>query len=246
LDESGNNLSKGTQKVAASAAKVTDAAMLQGAEAEKQSESMGSMIGDLFTRFTPLGGIANMVTGTVGNLKDAAGNLAEGASPLDTAGDLLKNQASTLLGGLADVFTSPLNVLGGAGSMIADAAGGLFDSVTGWFSDVEEPSPVSISPKQQETKQMDQLIKSGSEQTAKNMETNKELTSRLDTLIQIQTNQLDATHTGIRHNAESQKGLADSMKKTGNTTVIQNSSSSNTSVQSSNNSMETFRRLITA
>ena len=246
LDESGNNLSKGTQKVADSAAKVTDAAILQGESAEKQSESMGSMIGDLFTRFTPLGGIASMVTGTVGNLKDAAGSLAEGASPLDAAGDLIKNQASTLLGGLADVFTSPLNVLGGAGSMIADAAGGLFDSVTGWFSDVEEPDPVSVSPKQQETKQMDQLLKTGSEQSAKTMETNKELTARLDTLIEIQTNQLEATHTGIRHNAESQKGIADSMKKQKGTTVIQNSSSSNTSVQSNNNSMETFRRLITA
>ncbi|MDC3298442.1 hypothetical protein OAU81_00060 [bacterium] len=246
LDESGNNLSKGTQKVADSAAKVTDAAMLQGESAEKQSESMGSMIGDLFTRFTPLGGIANMVTGTVSNLKTAAGDLADGASPLDTAGDLIKNQATSLLGGLADVFTSPLNVLGGAGSMIADAAGGLFDSVTGWFSDVEEPDPVSVSPKQQETKQMDQLIQSGSEQSVKAMESNKELTARLDRLIEIQTNQLDATHAGIRHTAESQKGIADSMKKSGNTTVIQNSSSSNTSVQNGNNSMETFRRLITA
>lgn len=246
LDDSGNNLSKGTQKVADSTARVTDAAILQGKNAEKQSESMGSMIGDLFTRFTPLGGIATMVTGTVNNLKTAAGDLADGASPLDTAGDLIKNQATSLLGGLADVFTSPLNVLGSAGSVIADAAGGLFDSVTGWFSDVEEPDPVSISPKQQETKQMDQLIRSGSEQSVKNMESNKELTARLDKLIEIQTNQLDATHTGIKHNAETQKGLAAGMKKNGNTTVIQNSSSSNTSVQSSNNSMETFRRLITA
>ena len=112
FDESGKQLGEGTAKVAESTAKVAKDAELHAKSTEEQSKGLGSMVGDLFMNFTPIGIASKMANKGVTKLVDGVKGLFSGSdNEMSDADKDMRDQIHKFMNKIFDWFDEAIEEL---------------------------------------------------------------------------------------------------------------------------------------
>lgn len=280
LDDSGKTLGEGTAKVSESTAKVAKDAELHAKTTEEQSKGLGGMVGDLFTKFTPLGMVGSLAAKGVGSLVDGVkGLFSDSDSEMTGADKDMRDQIHQFMNKIFDWFDEAIaelenrerTTLEEKSESVGSFAKDLFMNLTPIglaakaLSKRDEEASVAHDKKIDTSNKLLEIdqqsldmasntgtenndamitgIKSAEDKISAVEASNRDLVTKMSSLIEIQQKQLAILETGNKQRGVLQGEMVNAVKNSQGPTVINNSSSSNNTTvqQSDSNVMTNFR-----